>query len=118
MSVQAPDLSVTPPRSGRVQLGSYVWLARMADKIRAVQAGTAGDYIGFCGLSKGFLERCGVTVDDFDQLIATGATDAELVTFFDRHVDADHRELANTFVLVEKRENIAQQDAEEGHTAA
>jgi hypothetical protein len=39
----APDLSTTPPRSGRERLGRYAWLARLADKVRADHADTAGD---------------------------------------------------------------------------
>lgn len=39
----------TPPRSGRELLGRYTWLARLADKARADQAGTEGEYIAYCG---------------------------------------------------------------------
>jgi hypothetical protein len=115
MSVIAPDFSKAPPRQGRQMLGRYAWLARMADKIRAEQAGTSDGYIGFCGLSKGFLERCGVTVDDFAQLISRGAVDDELVRYFDDHVSAEQCAAANRWVLDEKAESLTKQDAEEGY---
>jgi hypothetical protein len=115
MSVTAPDFSKAPPRQGREMLGRYSWLARLADKIRAEQAGTNDGYIGFCGLSKGFLERCGVTVDDFGALIARGAADDELVRYFDERVSSEQCTAANCFVLEEKAESLAKQDEEEGY---
>jgi len=118
MSVTAPDFSKAPPRQGREMMGRYAWLARMADKIRAEQAGTNDGYIGFCSLSKGFLERCGVSVDDFAALIARGAADDELVQYFDEHVSAEKCASANDFVLDEKAESLAKQDAEEGYAPA
>jgi hypothetical protein len=45
MSVTAPDLNTSFPRAGREMLGRYTWLGRLADKVRADQAGTAGEYI-------------------------------------------------------------------------
>ena len=115
MSVTAPDLAKSPPRRGREMLGSYTWLARMADKVRADKAGTSSDYVAYCGLSRGFLERCGISHGDFDALIARGATDDELVAYFDRQVTAECREAANRFVLEEKATNLDQQELEEGY---
>lgn len=115
MSSNAPDLSTSPPRSGREHLGRYPWLARLADKVRADQAGTAGEYVAYCELSMSFLERCGVSKDDFDQLIRNGATDADLVSYFDGHVDDAHRKQAGAFVLDEMKDHLDEQDAEEGH---
>jgi hypothetical protein len=115
MSVIAPDFTKAPPRRGREMLGSYAWLARIADKIRAMKAGTASDYVGYCGLSRGFLERCGVPQDDFDALIENGATDGELVVYFDQHVPPELRDTANRFVLEEKAANLDQQEVEEGY---
>ena len=95
-------------------LGHYAWLARLADKIRAEQAGTNGTYTGYCEISKGFLERAAVSPDAFDVLIAQGADDEKLVTYFDRHVSAECRERANAFVLEEHRSDLDSQDVEEG----
>jgi hypothetical protein len=115
MNVVAPDLSTTVPRSGREMLGRYSWLARLADKVRSDHAGTAGEYIAYCGLSTGFLDRAGVSVDDFDKLIRDGATDADLTAYFDQHVSDQQRASANRFVLDDMKSHLDQQDAEEGH---
>jgi Domain of unknown function (DUF5069) len=114
MITTVPDLSKSPPRSGRSLLGHYAWLARLADKIRAEQAGTNGDYTGYCPMSKGFLERAGVSQEAFDVLIGQGADDEKLVTYFDRHVSPERRQQANAFVLDEHRGDLDQQDQEEG----
>jgi hypothetical protein len=98
MNVVAPDLSTTVPRSGREMLGRYSWLARLADKVRSDHTGIAGEYIAYCGLSTGFLDRAGVSVDDFDKLIRDGASEA-----------------ANRFVLDDMKSHLDEQDAEEGH---
>lgn len=95
-------------------LGRYAWLARLADKIRAVQAGTNGEYVGYCPLSMGFLDRVHISSDVFDSLIEQGATDEQLVAYFDRHVSDEKREAANRFVLEENREDVAEQDRDEG----
>ena len=109
-----PDLTVSPPRSGRSMLGHYAWLARLADKVRSEHAGTNGEYTAYCPLSMGFLERAGVTRETFDALVDQGADDEKLVTYFDRHVPPDRREAANRYVLEEKRDSLDEQDEEEG----
>ena len=114
MNATAPDLAKTPPRSGKDMLGGFAWLGRLADKARAEQAGTEGEYVAYCGLSKGFLDRAGVTQDAFDRLIRGGASDDDLVRFFADHVDDAHREAANKFVLTDMKRNLEEQDAEEG----
>lgn len=114
MNVSAPNLSTTPPRSGRDMLGRYAWLARLADKARADHAGTAGDYVAYCPLSTGFLTRTGVSADDFDKVVRDGASDAELVAYFDAHVSDAHRDAANRFVLETMASHLDEQDAEEG----
>lgn len=94
-------------------LGGFSWLARLADKVRSDHAGTAGEYMAYCGLSMGFLDRAGVSREVFDALIAGGASDEQLVKYFSDHVDAVHREAANTYVLNEQRSHLDKQDAEE-----
>jgi hypothetical protein len=114
MSVTAPNLKSAVPRSGREPLGRYPWLGRLADKARAEAAGIGGDYIAYCGLSQGFLTRCGVTVDDFDQLIREGKSDAQLVDYFDENVDDAQREAAGSYVLNDMKAYLDKQDVEEG----
>ncbi len=113
MNVTAPDLTTTPPRSGREMLGRYAWLVRLADKVRADHAGTVGEYIAYCGLSTGFLDRAGVTVKDFDKLIRDGATDTDLAKYFDEHVSNAQRDTANRYVLHDMKSHLDEQDREE-----
>jgi hypothetical protein len=113
MNMTAPDLTTGFPRSGRVMLGQWSWLARLADKVRAQHAGTNGEYIAYCGLSMGFLDRAGISEGDFDKLVRDGASDADLERYFDTHVDAAHRTAANTYVLEEQVAHLDKQDAEE-----
>jgi hypothetical protein len=114
MATTIPDLRTSPPRSGKETLGRYVWLARLADKARAQLAGTNAEYVAYCPVSQGFLERAGIGVDDFGRLIEQDASDEQLIAYFDRHVSTEQRERANRFVLDEHRDDLAQQDAEEG----
>lgn len=114
MDTLAPDLRTSPPRSGKETLGRYVWLARLADKARAEAAGTNGDYVAYCPMSMGFLQRAGVSEDDFERLIAQDASDEALISYFDRHVSDEQRENANRFILEERRGHIEEQDREEG----
>ena len=114
MNATAPDLTTGFPRSGRDLLGRYAWLARLADKVRADHAGTPGEYIAYCGLSTGFLDRAGVSKADFDRLITDGASDGDLVKYFDEEVSSAQRDAANAFVLDEMKEHLDEQDAEEG----
>ena len=116
MKTTAPDLTRNYPRSGRTLLGRYAFLARAADKIRAKQAGTLGEYVGYCPFTLGFLERTGVSQDAFDALIAEGTSDEDLVAYFDAHVSDAQRQSANQWVLEEQKDKLDEQDAEEGRT--
>lgn len=95
-------------------LGHYAWLGRLADKARAERSGTCGEYVPYCPLSMGFLERTGIPREAFEALVAQDADDEKLVTYFDRHVSAEHRRAANDFILEEHRADLDAQDEEEG----
>jgi uncharacterized protein DUF5069 len=113
-AVTAPDLRTSYPRSGRVMLGRYVWLARLADKARAHKAGTAGEYLAYCPVSLGFLERLGIPRQEFEALIDSGYNDEELVAEFDRRVTDERREAVNRWILVDNAADLREQDVEEG----
>lgn len=114
MIAATPDLTKSPPRSGREMLGRYAWLARLADKVRAEHAGSQGDYVAYCPISMGFLERTGVTASAFDLLIEQGLDDANLVKYFDQHVADGQRDAANRYVLEIHRLSLDAEDGEEG----
>lgn len=95
--------------------GRYAWLGRLADKVRAQHAGTNGDYTGYCRLSKAYLDAVGVSEQEFDELIDQGASDEQLVVYFDEHVDPGRRERANRLILDKHAADLDRQDAEEGY---
>ena len=112
--MSALDLTSTFPRSGRDLLGGYAWLARLADKARAEAAGTAGDYVAYCPLSLGYLERTHVSQAEFEKLVADGASDDALITYFDKHVSGAGKRAGNAFILERMASHLDEQDAEEG----
>jgi len=114
--ITIPDLTKAPPRRGQELLGGrYAWLARLADKVRAQRAGTNGDYVAYCPLSKAFLDSTGVSEQTFDGLIDQGADDDDLVAFFDERVSDEQRERANRLILEENAESLQRQDSQEGY---
>ena len=117
-TVVAPDLRSRYPRSGRTFLGRYAWLARLADKARAHKAGTAGDYVAYCPVSLGFLERLHIPRQDFEAFIDSGYSDEQIVREFDRRVTDTDREAANHWILVENAADLHEQDVEEGRASS
>ncbi|HVA38197.1 MAG TPA: DUF5069 domain-containing protein [Candidatus Dormibacteraeota bacterium] len=116
MATAVLDLQTAFPRSGRERIGAYAWLGRMADKARASVAGTIGEYIYPCPMDKGFLERLGVTPEQFTSWVEQGKDDAALAAALDERTTPERRDAANRWVLVEKAESLARQDAEEGRS--
>jgi hypothetical protein len=113
----APDLRNSFPRRGREKLGGYAFLARLIDKVRAEHAGTNGEYIGYCPMSKAFLDETGVSKSEFDKLIDSNATDEQFVKYFDEHVSPDKKAAANKVILEDLASHLDEQDAEEGVAA-
>lgn len=81
----AKDLSREPPRSPRVRLGGYALMARMIDKGRATINGTNGDFHFNCPVDNLLFSFKGVSGEDVRQALASGATDGEMVAWFDSH---------------------------------
>jgi Domain of unknown function (DUF5069) len=81
----AKNLTKEPPRSPRHRLGDYALMARMSDKGRADLQGSAGEYHYACPLDQMLFEFKGVNADEVKQLLATGATDEQVLTWFDKH---------------------------------
>lgn len=116
-SARALDLRTSVPRSGSDMLAGFAWLGRAADKARAKQAGTLGDYTSLCEMDKGFLARAGVTEDEFIELINRGVTDEELGAHFERHVGPGSRKAANAWILGDMHEHLVSLDREERRAA-
>jgi hypothetical protein len=82
MTPAIKNLAKEPPRSPRVRLGDYAILARMIDKGRAELNGTAGDYHFACPLDQNLCGFKGVETAEVKKLLATGASDEEVVAWF------------------------------------
>jgi hypothetical protein len=70
----AKSLTEEAPRSPRNRLGGYSLMARMIDKGRADLAGNVM-----------LFEFKGVQAEEVKKLLASGATDAQIVNWFDTH---------------------------------
>lgn len=74
----AKDLSKMPPRSPRVRVAGFALLARAIDKCRAYLAGTLGDYSHGCPVDMVLLDQKRVSLGDFRERVALGASDEEI----------------------------------------
>ena len=106
------------PRRGRDRIGEFYWLARVFDKARAKRDDTIFAYIYPCPLDKGVFERWGITSDQFDVALKTIDTDEGIHDWLKARVSDAKRDVANTWVIVEKKPSLDKQDAEEGVVAA
>ncbi|MGB8352989.1 MAG: DUF5069 domain-containing protein [Chthoniobacteraceae bacterium] len=77
------NLTKEAPRSPRYHLGEYTIMARMIDKGRADLGGVVGEYHFACPLDQTLFEFKGVNADDVKKLIASGATDEQILAWFD-----------------------------------
>lgn len=77
------DLSKEAPTSPRIRTGNYVILARMADKGRAVIAGTAGDFHFDCPLDNMLFGFAGVKGADVRTQLEAGASNDEIAAWID-----------------------------------
>ncbi|MFN3432221.1 MAG: DUF5069 domain-containing protein [Candidatus Sericytochromatia bacterium] len=81
-TIQAKDLSKEFPRSPYADLAGIPWLPRLVDKVRALNAGTIGEYTPFpCGGDQRFLGVMGLDADAMKSQIASGASDDEIVAW-------------------------------------
>jgi hypothetical protein len=81
----AKNLTKEPPRSPRYRLGDYALMARMIDKGRADLQGNVGEYHFACPLDQMLFEFKGVNADEVKKLLASGAADEQVVSWFDSH---------------------------------
>ncbi len=104
----------TFPRRGRVPLGRFLWLARVFDKARAHANGTMHDYIYPCPMDKGVMERWGISPEVFDKAIAEHREDDAILKWAQSKISGAAVDAANSWVCVDKWENLDRQDQEEG----
>jgi len=103
----------TFPRRGRLPLGQFLWLARVFDKAHASAAGTIHDYIYPCPMDVGMMERWGITPADFDRAIQEDRDDNAILRWAQSTIKKAAIDPANSWLVVEKFENLERQDREE-----
>ena len=81
----ALDLTMDYPRSPRALFAGYVLIGRALDKCRAVLNDTAGEYDFGCNLDRVFFEFTGINEKEFEDFVATGATDEEVEDWIHEH---------------------------------
>jgi Domain of unknown function (DUF5069) len=81
----AKSLTQEPPRSPRQRLSDYALMARMIDKGRADLQGSVGEYHYACPLDQMLFEFKGVKADEVRNLLASGATDEQVLAWFNSH---------------------------------
>lgn len=89
-SITAKDLTKEFPRSPYEELDGIPWLARMIDKVRALNAGKIGEYTPFpCGGDRGFMGTVGLDADAVRAQIDAGKSDAEIVAWVKEQLGPD-----------------------------
>ena len=73
------DLTKGVPRSPYEMLGGIVFLPRAIDKMRALIAGTVGEYNARFGTSAALFRRLGMAADEFEQIVCEHLTDEEVL---------------------------------------
>ena len=84
LKLLAKNLTREFPRSPRETLAGYVIAARAVDKCRAVLAGTGAEYHSGCPVDAMFLDFAGIPYEKFREIVATGATDAEIAEWIQK----------------------------------
>ena len=85
-TITAKDLTKEYPRSPFEELDGLPWLPRLIDKVRALQAGTLGEYTPYpCGGDRHFLGVVEVDADQLKALIDSGAGDIEIARWVKDH---------------------------------
>lgn len=102
------------PRRGRLPAGSFLWLLRVFDKARASMNGTPGEYYYPCPIDRGMLEHWGVNRSEFEAATLEHPDDEAILSWARSTIPRAAMERANSWLVVEKFENLDRQDREEG----
>jgi len=80
--MSAPDLTQRAPRSPRLRLGGYVLLPRILDKVRALNAGTNGEYrYGLRRMDRHFFNFLGLDPEAFQAAAKLDGGDGEMLAW-------------------------------------
>ena len=102
------------PRRGRLPAGGFLWLLRLSDKARAAANDRLGEYFYPCPIDQGMMERWGITREQFEAAIVDHDNDEAILRWAERTITKDGIDTANSWLVVEKFENLDRQDREEG----
>ncbi len=92
-TIESLDLTKQAPRSPRSTLGGYIVAGRALDKCRATLAGTAGEYHFNCPLDQMFLNFVGISAENFQEFVATGADDEAVATWIQENSSKTQEEI-------------------------
>jgi hypothetical protein len=81
----ARDLRKEEPRSPYEELGGEQHAARTLDKCRATLLGINGEFQFGCAMDQHFFEETGIKQQEFEKLVATGASDDEVGAWIAQH---------------------------------
>lgn len=81
----ARDLRRGEPRSSHEELGGEAHAARTLDKARATLAGMNGEFQFGCPMDQHFFEETGIKMQEFEDYVATGASDSEVGEWIQQH---------------------------------
>jgi Domain of unknown function (DUF5069) len=98
VAMNAPDLTIRPPRSPRVRLGGYTILPRLLDKARAVIAGTAGLYKYNNPNDGHFFRFTGISPDALFEQVKTGLGDWDMLLWVNAYASLKRTPLENQSV--------------------
>jgi hypothetical protein len=87
----ARDLRHTEPRAPDEELGGEPHAARTLDKARATLTGMNGEYNFGCPMDQHFFEETGIDMQEFEDFVATGASDSEVGDWIQKHVQGQRR---------------------------
>ena len=74
------------PRARGLVIGNIPWLARAADKARAVAEGRICDYVYPCPADQAFLREMQISAEDFTALVMASADDSEVIERMKAHL--------------------------------
>ncbi|MDX1951779.1 MAG: DUF5069 domain-containing protein [Verrucomicrobiota bacterium] len=81
----ARNLEREEPRSSEEKLGGFRIAARTLDKCRATLVQQQGDYMFGCPMDRQFFRESGINQQEFENLVATGASDEEVSKWIEEH---------------------------------
>lgn len=87
------------PRRGRLPAGRFLWLLRLFYP---------------CPIDRGMMERWGITREQLEAAIVDCDNDEAILRWAERTITKDGIDAANSWLVVEKFENLDHQDLDEG----